>query len=158
LVDAIVIKIREDGRVRPHSVLIAIGINELGHREILGMQIGNSETEASWTEFFNTLKARGLSRVDLIVSDDHGGLVQAIQTCFQGVAWQRCQTHFTKNILDACPKKLQAQIKGRLRTVFEASDIETSRKLTRDIADESLKKHLRQWKLLKVVSMMLLQF
>ncbi len=53
LVDAIVIKIREDGRVRPHSVLIAIGINELGHREILGMQIGNSETEASWTEFFN---------------------------------------------------------------------------------------------------------
>lgn len=140
LVDAIVIKIREDGRVRPHSVLIAIGINELGHREILGMQIGNSETEASWTEFFNTLKARGLSGVDLIVSDDHGGLVQAIQTCFQGVAWQRCQTHFTKNILDACPKKLQAQIKGRLRTVFEASDIETSRKLARDIADEFIEK------------------
>ena len=104
------------------------------------MQIGNSETEASWTEFFNTLKARGLSGVDLIVSDDHGGLVQAIQTCFQGVAWQRCQTHFTKNILDACPKKLQAQIKGRLRTVFEASDIETSRKLARDIADEFIEK------------------
>ena len=106
------------------------------HREILGMQIGNSETEASWTEFFKVLKARGLSGMDLIVSDDHKGLVKAVQTCFQGVAWQRCQTHFTKNILDACPKKLQAEMKGRLRTVFEANNTETSRKLAREIADE----------------------
>lgn len=136
LVDAIVMKIREDGRVRPHSALIAVGINESGHREILGMQIGNSETEASWTEFFKALKARGLSGMDLIVSDDHKGLVKAVQTCFQGVAWQRCQTHFTKNILDACPKKLQAEMKGRLRTVFEANNTETSRKLAREIADE----------------------
>lgn len=140
LVDALVMKIRDNGRVRPHSALVAVGINSEGHREILGFQIGDSESESSWTEFFTSLKERGLSGVDLIVSDDHRGLVNAIQTCFQGVTWQRCQTHFTKNILDKCPKSLQAELKARLRTVFEASDTETARQLARGIHEEYAEK------------------
>jgi len=77
LVDAMIIKIREGGKLRPHSALIATGINEEGHREILGMQIGNSETEQSWADLFCWLKERGLRGVDFIVSDDHRGLVKA---------------------------------------------------------------------------------
>jgi putative transposase len=103
IVDAIVIKIRENNRVCPHSALIAIGVNEDGYREILGMKIGNSETEESWSEFFTWLKGRGLRGVDFVASDNHGGLVNAVARCFQGATWQRCQTHFTRNILDNCP-------------------------------------------------------
>jgi transposase-like protein len=140
LVDAIVLKIRSNGRVRPHSALISVGINQEGHREILGLQIGDSETEASWTEFFNSLKNRGLSGIDFIVSDDHRGLVNAIHTCFHGVTWQQCQTHFTKNILDKCPKSLQAGLKARLRPVFEAGDIETAKQLAKGIQEEYAEK------------------
>jgi putative transposase len=76
LVDAIYTKVREDGRVRSRAVLIATGVNEEGYREILGLQIGNSESESSWSEFFGWLKDRGLRGVDLIISDQHGGLVE----------------------------------------------------------------------------------
>jgi len=136
MVDAIVLKIREDGWVRPHSALIAIGVNASGYREILGLQIGNSESEESWSEFFTSLQERGLNGLELVVSDDHRGLVRAVQSCFQEVAWQRCQTHFTKNILDKCPKALQAELKARLRTVFEASNTETARDLARGIHED----------------------
>ena len=84
LVDAIYTKVREDGRVRSRAVLIATGVNEEGYREILGLQIGNSESESSWSEFFGWLKNRGLREVDLIISDQHGGLMQAIKKHFQG--------------------------------------------------------------------------
>ena len=143
LVDALVIKLRDNGRVRPHSTMLAIGINAEGNREILGFQVGDSESESSWTDFFNSLKNRGLSGIDLVVSDDHRGLVNAVQTCFQGVTWQRCQTHFTKNILDKCPKSLQAELKARLRTVFEANDTETARKLAKGIHEEYADKAAR---------------
>lgn len=108
IVDAIVIKIRENNRVCPHSALIAIGVNEDGYREILGMKIGNSETEESWSEFFTWLKGRGLRGVDFVASDNHGGLVNAVARCFQGATWQRCQTHFTRSKLgekSAPPRK-----------------------------------------------------
>lgn len=82
--------------------------------------IGNSETEQSWSEFFAWLKARGLRGVNLVVSDDHGGLVKAVQTNFQGILWQRCQIHFTRNILDACSKRHQDELHGRLRALFES--------------------------------------
>jgi putative transposase len=73
LVDALLIKVREDGRVRSCSALIASGINEDGYREILGLQLGDSESERSWADFFRWLKGRGLHGVDLVVSDNHGG-------------------------------------------------------------------------------------
>lgn len=143
MVDAIVIKIRKGGRVWNHSALIAVGVNSEGMREILGFMLADSEKEDSWREFFKSLKARGLSGVDLVVSDDHGGLVNAVAVEFQGASWQRCQTHFTKNILDACPRALKHELHSRLRLMFEAPDMDTARELlggiTADFADRAPK-------------------
>ncbi|KYH32198.1 transposase, mutator family [Moorella mulderi DSM 14980] len=112
--DALVIKVRKGGRVRSQSVLIGSGVNREGYREILGLMIGDGESEASWSEFFACLKRRGLKGVDWVVSDDHKGLVKAIMTHFQGVSWQRCQTHFIRNILEVCPKSLQRKFHTRV--------------------------------------------
>lgn len=127
IVDALVIKVREAGRVRAQSVLIVTGINADGYREVLGVQVGDSETEQSWRALFAWLTERGLQGVDLVVSDDHGGLVRAIATQFQGASWQRCQTHFSRNILARCPKALQPHLAAHLRLVFEAPDLTTAR-------------------------------
>ncbi|WP_459874572.1 IS256 family transposase, partial [Calditerricola satsumensis] len=129
LVDALVLKVREEGRVRSRGALIGIGINTEGYREVLGLMLGDSESEASWSEFFSWLKSRGLHGVDVVVSDDHRGLVLAIRRHFQGVTWQRCQTHFMRNILDATPKTLQEEVHGRVRAILEAPDMETARQL-----------------------------
>jgi len=129
LVDAMVIWVRKGGRVRVYSILVATGINQGGYREILGLMIGNSESEESWYESFDWLKARGLRGIDLVVPDDHKGLVKAVETCFQGATWQRCRTHFVRNILDACPKSLEREFHQRLRLVFNAPDLETARRL-----------------------------
>jgi transposase-like protein len=136
IVDALVIKIREDHRVRSRSALLAIGINQHGYREVLGLQIGDSESEKSWSDFFLWLKGRGLNGVDLITSDDHQGLENAIQTQLQGATWQRCQTHFMKNIVDAMPKALQEEIHSRVRGIFEAANLETARFLLNQTLDE----------------------
>jgi transposase-like protein len=133
IVDALYLKIRKDVRVVSQSALIALGINEEGYREVLGLKIGDSESEATWSEFFTWLKSRGLRGVELIVSDDHGGLVNAIRRHFQGASWQRCQTHFKRNILDSCPKALQGELKARLKLLFDAPDLVTARKLLDDI-------------------------
>ncbi|MGH3180843.1 MAG: IS256 family transposase [Streptosporangiaceae bacterium] len=129
LVDALVLKVREDGRVRAVSALLAIGVNEQGYREILGLQIGDSESERTWMGFFTWLKGRGLSGVDLVVSDAHGGLVTAVRVQFQGATWQRCQTHLSANVTDATPKAEQDAVHRRLRAIFEAPDMETARTL-----------------------------
>jgi transposase-like protein len=136
LVDGLQIKVRMDGRVEPHSCLLAIGINRDGFREILGLMIGDSESEASWSKFFEWLKQRGLSGVDLVVSDSHKGLVKAVQRHFQGVSWQRCQVHFMRNILDNCPKRLQDELKTRLRPMFDAIDMPTARRLFSEIVTD----------------------
>lgn len=133
LVDAMYLKVREDGRVRSRGVMIGIGVNTDGIREVLGLRLGDTESEASWSEFFAWLKARGLKGVDLIASDDHGGLVRAIRQHFQGVTWQRCQTHFTRNVLDAAPKHLKDELHGRLRSLLDAADIDTARLLLKEI-------------------------
>ena len=133
IVDALYLKIRKDVRVVSQSALIALGINEEGYREVLGLKIGDSESEATWSEFFTWLKSRGLRGVELIVSDDHGGLVNAIRRHFQGASWQRCQTHFKRNILDSCPKALQVELKARLKLLFDAPDLVTARKLLNDV-------------------------
>ncbi len=136
IVDALVIKIREDHRVRSRSALLAIGINQHGYREVLGLQIGDSESEKSWSDFFLWLKGRGLNGVDLITSDDHQGLENVIQTQLQGATWQRCQTHFMKNIVDAMPKALQEEIHSRVRGIFEAANLATARFLLNQTLDE----------------------
>jgi len=136
VVDAMYIKVREDNRVRFKVLLIAIGINEEGYREIIGFQVANTESESSWGEFFSSLKERGLKDVDLVTSDDHKGLVKAVRRHFQGATWQRCQTHFTKNMLDHTPKTLQPEIKEELRKLYEAVDHDSARKVKDQIIDK----------------------
>jgi len=135
MVDAMVLKVRKGGQVRPQSALIAIGVNMRGYREVLGFWIGDSETYGSWNDFLAWLKGRGLRGVDLVVSDQHGGLVKAVETQFQEVMWQRCQTHFTRNILDACPKQLQSQLHSQLRVIWEAPAVETARQMLQRVMD-----------------------
>ena len=129
LVDAMYVKVREDGRVRSRGILVATGVNIEGKREILGFAIGDTESEATWGAFFTHLKARGLSDVDIVTSDQHSGLVRAVKQQFQGVTWQRCQTHFMRNILDAAPKALRDEIKKYVRSIFDAADMSTARTL-----------------------------
>jgi len=129
VVDAMVTKVREDGRVRMRGLLLAFGVNIKGYRELLGFWVGDSESEASWSEFFADLKRRGLRGVELIVSDQHSGLVKAIRTHYQGVTWQRCQTHFMRNILDSSPKALKEELYPKLRAMLDAPDLQTARLL-----------------------------
>jgi transposase-like protein len=128
-VDALLIKVREDGQVRACSALIATGVNEEGYREILGLQLGDSESERSWAEFFRWLKGRGLHGVDLVVSDNHGGLTAAVRVQFQGATWQRCQMHLSANISSAAPKAVQEELHARVHAIFEAPDLGTARTL-----------------------------
>ncbi len=136
IVDAMVIKVREDGRVRQRGLLIAVGVNEEGYREILCIMVGDSESEESWSKFFFWLKQRGLHGVDLVVSDHYSGLIQAIYKYFQGATWQRCQTHFIRNILDKTPKALQKEIHIKVRAILEAPDAKTTRMLLNQVLEE----------------------
>jgi putative transposase len=129
MVDAIYVKVRENKRIQSRGLLIAIGINEEGHREVVGFQLANSESENSWGEFFGSLKERGLKDVRVVTSDDHKGLVNAVRKHFQGASWQRCQTHFSRNMLDHAPKALQPEIREDLRRLYESVDLESARKV-----------------------------
>jgi putative transposase len=136
IVDAMVLKVREEGRVRARGALMAIGINEEGYREVLGLMLGDSESEASWSEFFRWLKSRGLHGLDVVVSDHHAGLIRAIRQHFQGVTWQRCQTHFLRNVLDATPKAWREELHARVRACLDAPDPETARILVNRVLED----------------------
>jgi putative transposase len=127
IIDALVVKVRRDEAVRATSALIVCGINTEGHREVLGLRLGDSESEATWTDMFTWLKKRGLQGVEVLVSDDHAGLVQAAQRHFQGVIWQRCQVHLVRNVLGRTPRHLRAQMAAGLRRVFQAEDMAAAR-------------------------------
>jgi transposase-like protein len=135
IVDALVLKVREDGQVQSRGALVGIGVNTDGNREVLGLMLGDSESEISWSEFFSWLKSRGLGGVDLVVSDDHGGSVRAIRKQFQGVTWQRCQTHFLRNILDATPKAWQDEVYSQVRAILDAPDMDTARLLFNQVIE-----------------------
>jgi putative transposase len=136
IVDALYLKVREDSRVRSRGLLIAIGVGEKGYREIIGFHVSNTESESSWGEFFSSLKERGLKDVHLVTSDNHKGLVNAVKRHFQGATWQRCQTHFSRNMLDNAPKALQPEIKEDLRKLYEAVDLESSKKVKDQIINK----------------------
>ena len=135
IVDAIYMKARDDGRVKSRGLLIATGVNDDGNREVLGFKIADGESEEAWSDFFCELKARGLSDVDLVVSDSHGGLKKAIQKQFHGAGWQRCQTHFSKNLLDKTPKKLQSEIKSSLTDLYNAPDLKQAKDRKQQMLD-----------------------
>lgn len=127
LVDALVIKVRRDEAVRATSALIVSGINDQGYRELLGLRLGDSEAEGTWADMFTWLKKRGLHGVEVLVSDDHAGLVKAAQRHFQGVLWQRCQVHLGRNVLGRTPRHLRTQMAAGLRRIFQAEDQATAR-------------------------------
>jgi putative transposase len=126
VVDALVVKVRRDDAVRATSALIVSGVNEQGMREILGLWLGDSESEGTWADMFASLKRRGLRGVEVLVSDDHAGLVKAVQRHFQGVLWQRCQVHLQRNVLGRTPRYLRAQMATGLRRIFQADDRATA--------------------------------
>jgi transposase-like protein len=136
IVDAMQIKVRRDEAVRSTSALIAIGINEEGYREVLGLDIGDSESEGTWERLFKRLKARGLRGVELITSDSHGGLVKAARRQFQGAAWQRCQTHLMRNVLGQTPRHLKAEMAAWLRRIFRSESKAEARQAFGELAGE----------------------
>ena len=117
-IDALVLKVREGGRVVNTSALIATAVNASGHREIVGLEPGSTENGSSWTQFLRGLVARGLSGVQLVTSDAHGGLVDAIAAVLDGAQWQRCRTHFTRNLLDRVPAHAQDLVGSLVRSMF----------------------------------------
>lgn len=120
--DALVLKVREGGRVVPVHVLVATGVNADGHREILGVQVTTSEDGAGWLGFFRDLTARGLSGVKLVTSDAHAGLVAAIGATIPGAAWQRCRTHYAANLMSATPKTSWPWVKALLHSIYDQPD------------------------------------
>ena len=117
--DALTQKVREAGRIVNVSVVVATAVNTEGQREILGMDVGTSEDGAFWLAFLRSLTARGLSGVELVISDAHQGLKDAIATVFAGAAWQRCRTHFMTNLLTRVPKRAQPGVATMVRTIYQ---------------------------------------
>ena len=121
-VDALTVKVREDGRVVNVHALIATGVNADGHREILGLDVASAEDGAGWLAFLRGLVARGLSGVQLVISDAHPGLVAAIGSALPGASWQRCRTHYLRNLLTRVPKSAQPHVATQVRTIFDQAD------------------------------------
>jgi len=136
IVDAIYVKVREEHRIKSKAFFLAIGINNDGHKEIIGFDIYDAEKTSTWKEFFESLKSRGLRGVDIVISDAHAGLVEAIREGFPCSSWQRCQAHFTRNILEKCPKKYSAALASELRDMFQASTLSEARRLRTSICQE----------------------
>lgn len=120
--DALVLKVREGGRVVPVHALVATGINADGHREVLGVQVATSEDGAGWLAFFRDLTARGLSGVKLVTTDAHPGLTRAIAATLPGAAWQRCRTHYAANLMSATPKSSWGWVKALLHSIYDQPD------------------------------------
>jgi putative transposase len=122
--DATYCKARVNRRVVSQAVVIATGVAADGRREVLGFDVGDSEDGAFWTAFLRSLKARGLNGVQLVISDAHEGLKQAIGSVLIGASWQRCRVHFLRNVLAVVPKGSQEMVAAAIRTIFAQPDAE----------------------------------
>jgi len=120
VLDAMQLKVRRQGAVRSTTVMLAVGINEKGQREILGLETAFGETEEAWRRFIDGLKRRGLSGVEVATSDAHEGLIQALREAFPGLIWQRCQAHFRRNVLDRAPSDYRDRMHQLLDQILEA--------------------------------------
>lgn len=127
VVDARYEKVRRDHQVISQGVLVVIGISEEGYREVLGVWMADSESEASWSAVFGELLERGLTGVRFVVSDDHKGLRRAVDRHYQGAVWQRCQVHFMRNVLGRVRAQDRCWVVELLRGVTEAGTLDVAR-------------------------------
>lgn len=122
--DATYCKARVNHRVVSQAVVVAIGVTTDGRREVIGFEVGDTESEPFWTGFLRSLRARGLNGVKLVISDAHAGLIAAIGAVMTGAAWQRCRVHFMRNVLAQVPKAGQEMVAMIIRTIFAQPDAE----------------------------------
>ncbi len=133
--DATYVKVRQNGRIVPVAVTIAVAVNTDGRREVLGMDIGPSEAETFWIEFLRTLKRRGLSGVKLIISDAHSGIKAAVTRVFQAT-WQRCRVHFSRTALAHAGKSGWRVVAAFIATAFAQEGAVSARAQWRQVADQ----------------------
>jgi len=148
--DALYIKVREEGRVVSKAVYLAQGVNEANKREIIGFWVSEEESKEAWLTFLQSLRARGLRQPTLIISDAHAGLRAAIQHCFVGVPWQRCVFHFLSNIVETIPRKGSLEARAKLKAIFQAPTAEHARRL-KEAFEASVADNPRYQKALKVL-------
>ncbi|WOS95471.1 IS256 family transposase [Nosocomiicoccus massiliensis] len=134
-VDAMYIKVRENHRIVSKAVYIALGIGVDGHREVLGFKVDDAESKNHWGHFLRDLKNRGLTQPELITSDSHQGLKQAIQEEFPGTPWQRCTVHFLRNITNVMPKKGSTVARQLLREIFHTTTPQHAREAKEKFLD-----------------------
>jgi len=137
ILDARYEKVREAGVIRSQAVMIAIGVDWEGRRNVLAVDLANRESQSSWKDFCLGLKARGLAGVELVISDDHAGLRSAIAEVFAEAAWQRCYVHFLRNALDYLPRKADNDCLTELRWIYDRRSI--------DEAHQDLAAWLKKW-------------
>ena len=128
ILDARYEKVRESGSIRSRAVLVAIGIDWEGRRQVLGVELAHRESTSSWRDFLLTLRQRGLQGVELVVSDDHAGLRKAIAEVLPEAIWQRCYVHFLRNALDHLPRKGDDDCLRELRWLYDRRDVNEARK------------------------------
>ncbi|MGW6271190.1 IS256 family transposase [Streptomyces sp. NPDC055060] len=133
--DATYCKARVNHRIVSQAVVIATGISAGGHREILGVMVGDSESKPFWTRFLRSLRARGLDNVQLVISDSHSGLVAAIRTVFLGSAWQRCRVHFVRDVFSVIEKGSAEMVAATIRTIFAQTTADPVRSQLDVVAD-----------------------
>jgi putative transposase len=132
-VDARYEHVRDGGRVVSMAVVVAYGVRADGVREVLGLDVGLSEDVEFWRSFFQSLVARGLRGVQLVISDAHAGLKRAIAEVFVGAAWQRCRVHFMRNLLARVPRKAQAMVAAAVRPIFQQADRTAAQRQLREV-------------------------
>ncbi|WP_322747557.1 MULTISPECIES: IS256 family transposase [unclassified Frankia] len=137
--DATYCKVRLDGRVVSQAVIIATGVSAEGRREVLGCDVGDSESEVFWSDFLRSLRDRGLAvgpcGVRLVISDQHRGLTAAVGKVLPGVAWQRCRVHFQRNVAVRVPKHAAEMVAATIRTIFAQPTAELVRAQVDVVAD-----------------------
>jgi hypothetical protein len=134
--DGLMLRCREGGRTVQVALVVAIGVTHEGRREILGADVITSEDKAGWLAFLKSLVARGLTGVQLVVSDAHGGLRDAIASVLLGTSWQLCRTHFMTNLLSKVPKAAQHFVATGVRSIFAQPDAEAVREQHRHVVDQ----------------------
>jgi len=133
--DATYVKVRQDGRIVSVAVIIAVGANTAGRREVLGMTIGPSEAETFWTDFLRKLARRGLRGVKLVVSDAHEGIKASVSKVLCAT-WQRCRVHFMRNVLAHAGKQGRRVVSAFIGTAFAQDDAQAARAQWRQVADQ----------------------